>query len=341
MNATTNLPTLYPSDRGFDARRTAQRTAQPVNLPTTHSVNIVRPRTLTTMICDGTTLEERQTALMRGWNHDAASVHSAKEAIASMRHRYGFKRCAVPLLTAPDANMKLSKGKRPAYGLTLQSHITRMSDGIRVNACPSAGQCIRVCVLNNGSGRYASVQRARDYRTELFATDPLSALVLIGHELERAVRKAHSKRGPNRGITFRPNVNSDLDWSAIVGPLLRNLPSVASYGYSKRPASIGSGALTAESYSAGERTTADILARCDARQIPIAVVTNRAPKSPITQWHPTRRVVDADLSDEWIFDGAVIGDLSAKGIARQLIRPTDERDVLEILANRSFVKSVY
>lgn len=311
------------------------------NLPTIHEISIVRPRTLTSAICDGTTLEQRQSALMLGWNHDPAAVYSAKQAIATMRHRYGFKRCAVPLLTAPDANMKLAKGKRPAYGLTLQSHITRMSDGVRVNACPSAGQCIRVCVLNNGSGRYASVQRARDYRTELFATDPISALVLIGHELRRAVDKHHTRRGPNRGITFRPNVNSDLDWSAIVGTLLTQLPSVATYGYSKRPASIGSGALTAESYSANERTTAEILARCDERAIPIAVVTNRAPHSAITQWHPTRRVVDADLSDEWIFDGAVIGDLSAKGIARQLIRPTDERDVLEILANRSFVKSVY
>ena len=286
---------------------------------TTSTVALTRARSLTDQICDGSTLTERIDALLAGWNLDASSVYAAREAIASMRHRYGFKRTAVALLTSPDANAKLLKGKRPAYGLTLQSHVTRLTDGSRVNACPSAGHCVRVCVLNNGSGRYASVQRARDYRTELFATDPLAALTLIGAELRRAVSKAHDPMGKNLGITFRPNVNSDVDWHRVIGSTLTELPGIASYGYSKRPASIGSTALTVEAYSWSERTTDADLAACDRTGSPIAAVTNRRPGDPIAQWHPTRCVVDADLTDEWMFDGAVIGDLSAKGKARQLI----------------------
>ena len=50
----------------------------------------------------------------------------------------------------------------------------------------------------------------------------------------------------------------------------------------------------------------------------VAVVTDRKPTAPITQWS-TVPVVDADLTDEWIFRSGVIGDLSAKGKARKLI----------------------
>ena len=55
----------------------------------------------------------------------------------------------------------------------------------------------------------------------------------------------------------------------------------------------------------------------------VAVVTDRKPKTPIAQWAPQSfldgKVRDADLTDEWILESGVIGDLSAKGKARGLI----------------------
>ena len=59
----------------------------------------------------------------------------------------------------------------------------------------------------------------------------------------------------------------------------------------------------------------------------VAVVTNRRPHDPIDKdavrramgVGPEVEVVDADLTDEWMFGSGVIGDLSAKGKARDLI----------------------
>ncbi len=285
---------------------------------TAPTIRRTRTRNVTDLVIAETTLSQRIDALMAGWHSvgtrstDHAAYRSARTLFGTMRGRHGFKAVPSPILSAPSDNLKLKKGTTPAYGLTLQSYRSTLSDGKRVNACPNAGHCVSVCVLNNGNGRYVSVQRARDARTDFLSTDPIHALILIGAELRRAVRK-------HGAITFRPNVNSDLDWHAIIGDTFRTLPGVKSYGYSKRPEVLTRSALSVEAYSWGETSDETAVAAFLAAGGTVAAVTDRKPGDPIRQWHPTATVVDADATDEWMFTPGVIGDLSAKGDARRLI----------------------
>lgn len=238
--------------------------------------------------------------------------------IADVRALYGFNRTVGNLLTSPDANMKLGKTERPTYGLTLQHYVTKLISGVTVNGCEWAGHCTKVCVLNNGSGRYDSVQRARKWRTHLLVHFPETFFVRMGYELARAVVR-HGE------INFRPNVNSDVSWelwleALFSGEFLNR--RVWSYGYTKNPAVLaGNGQLFPYyrvAFSHNENHALDyddFLARGGS----VAVVTNRKAGDDVAQWAMQHRVVDADIADDWMFESGVIGDLSAKGRARKLI----------------------
>lgn len=247
--------------------------------------------------------------------------------LAATRERYGFRRLSVPLLTPPSANMKLDKAVVPTYGWTGQHFrvVLPASDGLRrlsVNACPNAGHCTRVCVLDNGNGMYDSVQRARLWRTDLLVREPRAFARILAWELVHAVRK-HGR------ILFRPNVNTDVAWQLLLPSLTDGyVAGVLSYGYSKRPETLDSdgwlGAAYRVAYSWNERSDADAVSSFVARGGAVAVVTRRRKGAPVLDTFPfattTAPIVDADVTDEWIvMPGAVIGDLSAKGKARGLI----------------------
>lgn len=237
---------------------------------------------------------------------------TASDVWSQVRARHGFLPLAAPLLTPPSANHKLSRAAVPSFGLTLQHHVTRLL-GLTVNACPSAGQCVKMCVLDTGHGRRPDVIRARQARTELFARHPEHALDLLGFELGRAVRKYGS-------ILFRPNVNSDVDWRHVFDGGLP-LDGVTFYGYTKRDDILTRDVDDnpfGECYSLNERSNDELVARYLERGGTVAAVTNRVKGAPVRQWHSAARVVDADETDEWMFTRGVIGDLSAKGRARSL-----------------------
>jgi hypothetical protein len=258
------------------------------------------------------------------------SLEYARQVWASIRARHGFKEIPSDLLTQPTDNLKLDKGEMPAYGLTLQHYVTNLGrlpgSGNRqlvVNACPNAGDCTKVCVLDNGNGRYDKVQRARKAKTEFLATQPHLFVFLLGYELARAVRK-HGK------ILLRPNVNSDVEWERVLPSLTQGTvfgEAVWSYGYTKLESVLDTdgylGAAYRVAFSCSERMGLEnqrvwnFLAAGGS----VAVVTNRKPKAPVSAWALPLGVntVDADVSDEWVFGRNVIGDLSAKGKARSLI----------------------
>lgn len=254
--------------------------------------------------------------------------------LAYTRAQYGFVERPTILLTKPDGNMKLAKGVVPSYGLTLahfrtvlpagpglsRSGFTRMNvKRLSVNACPNAGHCTKVCVLDNGNGAYDSVQRARKWRTDLLARHPEAFVRILAWELTRAVRK-HGK------ILFRPNVNSDVAWHRVLPSLCSgHLPGVLSYGYSKLPETLeGNGWLGDRyrvAYSWNETSDPNAVEAFLRRGGAVAVVTSRRKGTPPLNdypfgWWPA---VDADVTDEWMFDFTVVGDLSAKGKARRLI----------------------
>jgi hypothetical protein len=256
----------------------------------------------------------------------------ARDEYARVRVRHGLPSQASALLTHPSDNLKLDKGITPAYGITLQHYVQKLSSGLTVNACPWAGDCTKVCVLDNGMGRFNSVQLGRRAKTEFLATNPLAFAYLLGRELAQAVKR-------DGAILLRPNVNSDVEWERIA-PLLcagqtpHLFGAVRLYGSSKNPAILDTDGWLAPAYrvaySWNESTDGGVgvnrVARFLERGGSVAMVTNRKPKSPVGVLHlpwatrvPCPPVLDADKSDEWIFTEGCIGDLSAKGKARKLI----------------------
>lgn len=290
--------------------------------------------TLTALIHSNLT-EGFDVSLAAGVAGDAARMIEARKAYGIVRGRYGFSSdiaavIGASLLTPPSANMKLDKSVVPAYGLTLQHYVQKLTTGKTVNACPWAGDCVKMCVLDNGNGAYPAVQRARRAKTEFLALFPNHFAFILGYELARAIRK-------NGEILFRPNVNSDVEWHRIAPALCNGeIVDVQMYGYSKDPSVMDSDGWLGKNYrvafSANENATITNVSVQGfiARGGSVAVVTDRKPKTDITAW--ADNIMNADLTDEWIFQSGVIGDLSGKGKARKFIGTTNFIKILDKVA---------
>jgi len=252
-------------------------------------------------------------------------IHFADKAIERARQGRGFAPVVADLLTNPKANAKLEAATVPTYGLTL-AHATLHDE---FNLCPWSGDCEKVCVLNTGKGMYDNVRRAWLWRTDFLAYFTGDAILRLGWELGRAVRK-HGR------ILFRPDVNSDLTWHTFL-PSLGGLDGVTVYGYTKNPAHVHLHRLRSDmgfhyAYSHNESSCREDEARMLSEGGKIAMVTSRRKGEPVDAdkvraffgVDDSVRVVDADVTDEWMFaDGGVVGDLSAKGSARRLIGVSD------------------
>ena len=258
----------------------------------------------------------------------SANLRQAQEAWDDVREGYRLARCHPTLLTLPRSNVKLAKSKVPAWGLTLQQHVQRINERLVVNVCPHAGDCVAVCVMNEGNGRYDKVHRSRRARTAFLTLHPRAFSYLLGYELRRVERN-----DPGEWL-FRPNVGSDVAWERLLPSMLDGsmLFNMTAYGYSKRPEVLATdGWISARyrvAYSWNETSDAEAVSQFVLRGGSVAVVTDRTrrqPAAPFIQLDSERfsfiwaGVEDADKTDEWIFRRGVIGDLSAKGKARRLI----------------------
>ena len=247
------------------------------------------------------------------------------------------------MLTKPSANHKLNLAVRLSWGLTLYHHLLRTTavvNGKRliVNSCPFAGDCTRMCVINNNRGRMDNVKQGWRWRTEMLARFPEEFLLLLSWSIARVVRT----HGP---ILFRPNVNSDLEWEVFAEALVDGSvfgDDVMFYGYTKVPIFKNAGWITPVyrvAYSANETHPIDspfVRGFLDNGGN-VAVVTNRTynswTKQPIEQWHDTYTVVNGDKSDEWILDyDGVIGDLAFK---------PDNLEILAFGQTSDFVHKAY
>jgi hypothetical protein len=248
------------------------------------------------------------------------------------------------LLTAPGSNHKLSLATRPSWGLTLHHHHFRTTladeQGRRlvVNACPSAGDCTRLCVLNNNWGRRTNVKLGWAWRTDLLARDPVAFSLVFGHELGRVLRATPS-------IMFRPNVNSDIEWEVVLPALVDGSvlgDAVDHYGYTKHTYVLnGDGDITPHyrlAYSWNEKSTIEQqrVIGFVQRGGCVAVVTDRyygaVKRGGIRQWCEWAPVVDADVSDEWILQRGVVGDLAFK---------PDNNELLDWARTSDFVVKLY
>lgn len=267
-----------------------------------------------------------------------------------VRAKYGFVERDAPLLTAPGDQHKLGLAKRPSYGLTLFHASFRATDGSTWNLCPSAGDCRRVCVIGNGNGRYDGVQDGWRWRTELLATRPRAFFRKLGYETQMAVMKhvgkcvhcgvEHTLKGHRHldHILLRPNVNSDVEWHKLAPALVDGSvfgADVMFYGYTKHPEILETDGWLAPkyrtAYSWNEKSPpwGDALAFL-GRGGSVAVVTDRyytpRTRETVKRWSVFCDVVDGDVSDEWIFQRGVIGDLAFKPATSALRRWGQDSD---------------
>lgn len=225
---------------------------------------------------------------------------------ASFRGQNGFKAVYAPLLSPPDANMKLEKSV--AYGLALAPANTS-----GYNVCPhSTPECRRGCVASAGNGAYPRVVQARIVRTHFLLAYPAEFMAILVHEIGKARTKAEGQ------LFVRLNTFSDINWSKAFPWLFDLYNDVQFYDYTKVWSRIGDAPGNyAMAGSVSEKTTAGQILDADH---PLAVVFDTKKGKPLPDEYWGLPVVDADKSDRWMVDyshQAVIGGLRAKGRLRK------------------------
>jgi len=244
---------------------------------------------------------------------DRESLRAARIVWASFRERHGFKYDAPKLLTYPASQAKLGKSKEFTVGLTLQHAAVS-----GVETCPWRGECARVCVLDNGNGRYANTQQGRNVKTLFLYEHPQEFTRLLAHEL-RGLSASYER------VLVRLNVNSDLRWYRILPQLVdgSTFGNVFFYDYTKNAAVLsGSGMVAANYravYSVNESSNLDKVAAFVARGGTAAVVTTRKKNTPPPASFMGLPVVDGDSTDNRFDERGAWVDLAAKGKARALI----------------------
>lgn len=259
-------------------------------------------------------LESKGDELDKAFNDgvDGVGVKDAKAALKAFRIENGFSSYA-NLLTLPDVQHKLKKSEIYTVGLTIQH-----ANVSGIETCAWRGHCTSVCVLDNGNGRYSSVQKARNVKTQFLAKYPVEFLRILGSEI-----KKHSDE--NEKVLVRLNVNSDLRWYQILTTLSNGhpkMPNVYIYDYSKNPAILqGDGKVGNKYriiYSVNEKSDLARVRSFVSRGGTAALVTNRKKKGRVLQSFLGIPVVDGDLSDDRYHEQGVWVDLAAKGKARQM-----------------------
>ena len=246
--------------------------------------------------------------------HELVGEDLAAWRAAMVRERVavGFGPHVVPLLTPPNANVKLDKSN--AYGLSLSPAST---GGWNVCRASSPG-CRAACLATAGKGGLDSVQRGRVWKTRLLAAEPALFIRALAGEVRDAVaRRPLDRLGRSTGplVPVRLNVLSDIAWERVA-PALFSIAGARFYDYTKRtdrtvPANYH---LTS---SATERTADSGLAKlADMYGSNVAVVFDTRRGHALPTSYAGCRVVDGDLSDSrWNDDRGVIVGLRAKGKA--------------------------
>lgn len=215
----------------------------------------------------------------------------------------------VPLLTAPDHNVKLAKSAVPTYGLSLAP--ANLSGH---NVCNwSTPLCRAGCLNTAGKGTLDRVQRGRMLKTQFLAEHPMAFLTLLEHEIRRAAER-------HGAILMRLNVLSDLSWE-VIAPWLFDIEGVEFYDYTKSyRRAMGSRwghAWWPKNYrlvySASERDTQAHIERMLLEGLSVAVVFDRIPT-----WVGGAPIVNGDLTDDrYHEERGVLVALRAKGKLRR------------------------
>ena len=241
-------------------------------------------------------------------------LQRADQTFADIRASLGLAHRSVPLLTAPNSNVKFSKTARPVYGLALAPH----ADSVRVaraagieggsNVCShSTPACRAFCVSYAGNGGFQRVTIARSAKNVLLNVAPEAFYLKLERELS-----AIAHLSP----LVRLNTFSDLAWETIAPQLFSIDDRISFYDYTKRWARVGldNYHLT---YSASERTSDDEIRTMCAAGANVAVVFSPSKYRALPTQYLGIPVADGDMSDDRTLDpaGVIVG-LRAKGKLR-------------------------
>ena len=126
------------------------------------------------------------------------------------------------LLSKGSTNAKLAKNERESFIMYLSPH-TNNSKGI--NLCTNATiECVLACLYDSGfASVFASVNEARQRRTEFYVTDKENFIIQLAKEINEFILNADGKE-----VLFRLNGTSDLDF-------LYMLKKYADFDFMKTP----------------------------------------------------------------------------------------------------------
>lgn len=264
--------------------------------------------------------QEIQEAFLRGCR--GIGLKEARASWKKFRIENGFSSYA-DLLTYAEAQHKLKKSKIYTAGLTIQH-----ADVSGVETCAWRGHCTSVCVLDNGNGRYDSVQKARNIKTQFLAKYPREFMVILGSEIQK-LSNIHEK------VLIRLNTNSDIRWHMVLPGIANGapeLPNVFFYDYTKNPAILITNGMVGKRYrmvySVNENSDLGKVASFIERGGTAAIVTNRSKNSKVLDEYLGLPVIDGDKHDDRYHESGVWVDLAAKGKARKM-------------PNLGFVQNIY
>lgn len=220
-------------------------------------------------------------------------------------------------LWALTINSKLEKGyKKGVINAGLELASAKRSGH---NTCPYATSnkldCVAICIMSTGNGRFQSVQDCRKRRTRMLFDRPDLFLALIWHDLMLLEAKA---RIEDKALAVRLNVFSDLDWVQIAPWLFDGFGEAYFYDYTKEIERFDGRPLPANytlTFSANEsiswRKTKALL---DAGHSVAMVFFGALPES-----HKGFPIIDGDETDLRPFDppGSIVG-LAVKGAGKHL-----------------------
>lgn len=259
-------------------------------------------------------LERMSSALQNAFDEGLVGVGLRESRSLWKRYRIneGYSGYA-NLLTLPENQKKLGKSDIFTVGLTLQH-----ANVSGVETCAWRGHCTSVCVLDNGNGRYNTVQEARNTKTRFLSEHPEDFVRILASEI-----KKHSDERDT--VLVRMNVNSDIRWYSVLPDFADGhdlLPNVMIYDYTKNPSVLGGdgkvGKRYRNIYSVHENSSIEKVREFVARGGTAALVTDRKKNGPVMPLFMGLPMVDGDTSDDRYNESGVWVDLAAKGKARTM-----------------------
>ena len=211
-----------------------------------------------------------------------------------------------------SGNTKVAKtgAKGSPLGEVRMAQLSMMPDNILCAGSKAAG-CMDDCLKSSGlAAVYASVNKARQARTDYWHADQFGFIDQIARELGNFSKTCAKQKV--KGVV-RLNVLSDIAWEKHGIP--QQFPELFFYDYTKRAGRLGktpSNYKLMFSYSARHQYRKQVL-QAICHDVPIAAVF----KNGMPDEFLGREVIDGDQSDLWnVHAGKVVVGLKAKGPAK-------------------------